>query len=99
MILIVGSVRLPAPKLEAARPFMATMIKASRAEVDCLEYVYSEDVLDPGLIHIKERWTDQAALQRHFNTAHIADWCSCWESLEIAERALFSYEVGAPKPI
>jgi quinol monooxygenase YgiN len=99
MILIIGTVKLPVAKLDAARPFMAAMIEASRAEDGCLEYVYAADVLDPGLIHVKERWSDQAALLLHFQTAHVAAWRLSWPSLGIGERALYSYEVGIPKPI
>ena len=49
MILIAGTVRLPAGRLDAARPSMASLIEASRAEAGCLEYSYAEDVLDRGL--------------------------------------------------
>jgi quinol monooxygenase YgiN len=28
-------------------------------------------VLVPGLIHVKELWTDQAALDAHFASAHL----------------------------
>ncbi|GAA3264865.1 hypothetical protein GCM10020258_31880 [Sphingomonas yabuuchiae] len=62
MLPIVGTVRLPADKLDAARPVMRRMVEASRAEPGCLDYGYAEDVLDPGLIHVKELWTDQGRL-------------------------------------
>ena len=99
MLLIVGTIRLPAILLDAARPSMAFMVAASRAEVGCLEYSYAEDVLDPGLIHVKERWRDRAALDEHFKSAHIAAWRNNWPSLGIGERNLCLYEVGEPKPI
>lgn len=50
MLLIIGTLRLTADQLDAARPSMALMIEASRAEAGCLEYSYAEDVLDCGLI-------------------------------------------------
>jgi quinol monooxygenase YgiN len=99
MLLIVGTVRLPAGMLEAARPIMATMVEASRAETGCAEYSYAEDVLDAGLIHVKERWMDRAALDEHFRSAHIANWRASWPSLGIGERNLCLYEIGEPKPI
>ena len=49
MLLIVGTIRLPAQNLGAARPAMQQMVEASRAESGCVEYSYAEDVLDPGL--------------------------------------------------
>jgi quinol monooxygenase YgiN len=54
-------------------------------------------VLDPGLIHGTERWADQAALDRHFASPHIAHWRGTWSSLEIGERRLSVYEVGEPR--
>ena len=99
MLLIVGTIRLPAETLDAARPIMATMVAASRAETGCLEYSYAEDVLDAGLIHVKELWTDQAALDEHFRSAHIANWRAHWPSLGIGGRKLCLYEVGDSKPI
>ncbi|MBB6260577.1 quinol monooxygenase YgiN [Paenochrobactrum gallinarii] len=94
MLLIVGTVRLPAENLTAAREVMASMIEASRAEDGCLGYSYAEDVLEPGLIHVKELWRDQAALDRHFETTHIATWRESWPRLGIHGRDLTVYDVG-----
>lgn len=58
MLLIIGTIRLPAENVTAARDAMAAMATASRAEDGCIEYGYAEDVFVPGLIHIKERWQD-----------------------------------------
>lgn len=97
MLLIVGTVRLPAHNMAAARPVMKRMANASRAEAGCIEYSYAEDVFEPGLIHVKEMWTDQAALDRHFASAHIAAWRAAWPSLGIGDRDLRVYEVGEPR--
>lgn len=94
MQLIVGTVRLPAENLERARPAMRAMVQASRAEPGCLEYGYAEDVLVPGLIHVKELWRDQAALDAHFASSHIAAWRAAWPALGIGERDLRVYEVA-----
>jgi quinol monooxygenase YgiN len=99
VLLIVGTIRLAADLLDAARPAMASMVEASRAEAGCLEYSYAEDVLDPGLIHVKERWTNRTALGGHFKSVHIANWRASWPSLGIGERNLHLYEVGDPQPI
>ena len=97
MLLIIGTVRLPPEKLAEARPAMERMILASRAERGCLEYGYAADVLDPGLIHVKEMWTDRSALTDHFASRHIADWRTNWPQLGITHRNLRLYEVGEPQ--
>lgn len=94
MLLIVGTVRLPPERLDVARPVMARMIAASRAEDGCEDYSYAEDVLEPGLIHVNELWRDQGALDRHFASEHIAAWRAAWPSLGIHDRNLRLYEVG-----
>ena len=98
MLLVVGTVRLPAEKMEAARPIMKRIADASRAEEGCVEYIYAEDVFDPGLIHVKELWVDQLALDRHFATEHLAQWRNEWPSLGIGQRNLRIYDVGEPRP-
>jgi len=99
MLLIVGTVRLPADRLNAARAIMAEIIAASRAEAGCLEYSYAEDVMDRGLIHITERWKDRKALDEHFKSPHLAEWRAAWPALGLGERNLRLYEVGEPLPI
>jgi len=97
MLLIIGTVRLPPDKLSEARHVMAGMILASRAEDGCIEYAYAEDVLEPGLVHVKEVWRDQTALDQHFASDHIAVWRSTWPTFGIKDRNLRLYEVGEPR--
>lgn len=76
---------------------MKRMAEASRAEDGCVEYAYAEDIFDPGLIHVKEMWIDQASLDRHFASAHIAEWRAAWPSLGIGNRDLRVFDVGEPR--
>ncbi|MDR6431643.1 putative quinol monooxygenase [Brucella pseudogrignonensis] len=96
MLLIIGTIRLPAEKLDEARPVMQKMIEASRAEDGCIDYTYSQDILDASLIHVKELWRDRVSLDKHFLSDHIGDWRSEWPKLGITDRNLMLYEVGAP---
>lgn len=98
MILVLGTVRIPEGTLNEAMPAMATMIAASRAEDGCLAYAYSLDVLDDGLIHVIEKWRDRAALNAHFETAHLAEWRHQFERLGITDRDLQLYEISEGEP-
>ncbi|UCI09194.1 putative quinol monooxygenase [Mesorhizobium sp. B1-1-8] len=98
MLLIIGTVRLPPDRLAEAKPAMERMISGSRAEPGCLGYSYAQDVLDAGLIHVSEIWSDRAALDAHFKSAHIAAWRASWAALGIGDRKLTLFETdgGAP---
>jgi quinol monooxygenase YgiN len=98
MLLITGTFRVRPEKLAEARPVMEAMILASRAEDGCLGYAYAVDLLDSGLVHVAEAWRDQAALDAHFSSAHIARWRAAWSSLGITERNLTLHEVSGSRP-
>lgn len=93
-ILVAGTFRLPAANLAAAATAMRRMIEASRAEDGCLEYGYAQDVLEPGLIHVREVWRDRAALDSHFATPHLAQWRAIWPALGIGARSLRVHDLG-----
>jgi quinol monooxygenase YgiN len=78
---------------------MARMLAASRAEDGCLTYSYAVDVEDPGLIRVFEAWRDEAALQAHFATAHMAAWRAAWPQFGVSDRNLSLYEVAAERPL
>ena len=99
MLLIVGTISLPADGLARAVPAMRAMVEASRAEEGCLRYSYAQDVLNPTLIHVIEAWRDRAALDRHFTSEHIAAWRSAWPELGIGDRNLRLFTVGDEQPI
>jgi quinol monooxygenase YgiN len=56
-------------------------------------------VLEPGLIHMAERWRDRAALQAHFTTPHIAAWRAVLAQIEASDRNILSYETDQAEPI
>jgi len=99
MLLIVGTIRLPPENLGHARPVIAEMLRARRAEDGCFDYSYAEDVIEPGLIRVTELWRDQTALDGHFASPHIARWRAEWPRLGIGERNLRVYELSAPQAV
>ncbi|MBO9714048.1 putative quinol monooxygenase [Sphingomonas sp.] len=99
MFFIVGSFRVPPEAMDAARPAMAKMIAASRAEPGCAQYGYAEDVLEPGLFHVTERWRDRDSLSGHFTAPHLVEWRAEWRRLGFTERQLTLYETDGGEPI
>lgn len=96
MLLIVGEVRLPVGRVQAAKPAMEQVIAASREEAGCLDYAYAEDVLDPGLIRVKETWLSKAAFDEHSASSHMARWRSSEAAGWITHRKFQIFEIGDP---
>jgi quinol monooxygenase YgiN len=98
-LIIAGTVRVPPENVETLRPHMITMMTATRAEDGCRTYGYAEDVAEPGLIHVFEIWRDQAALDAHIRTAHMATWRAAGAGLGVSDRRLFAYEVAGERAL
>ena len=64
-----------------------------------MEYSYAEDLFDPALIHVKELWNSQQALDRHFASDHLVQWRAAWGNLEIGHRSLRVFQVDAGQPV
>ena len=99
MIVITGAIRIPADKLDAARPAMKAVIEATRLEDGCLHYNFAADVLEPGLIVVSESWRDEAALGAHLNSPHFAIWREAGAALGVSDRQLTVYEAVSSKPL
>ncbi len=56
------------------RDVVSKMVAATTAEPGCLTYAFTFDMLTPGLMRIVEVWQDQAALDAHFKTPHMAEF-------------------------
>jgi quinol monooxygenase YgiN len=96
-ILIAGTVRVPPENLERFKPHMKRMLAASRAEDGCLIYSYAVDVAEPGLVRVFEAWSDQTALDAHFNQPHMAEWRAAWPQFGVSDRRLSLYEVASER--
>jgi quinol monooxygenase YgiN len=99
MLLILGTFTIAPDSLSSARSVMERMVQLSRAEDGCEEYVYAADLFAPGVIHVKELWRDQVALDLHFASSHLAEWRASWAEYGIGNRNLRVYEVGESSAI
>ena len=73
-----------------ARP----MIEASRAEAGCAGYDYAFDMLEPGLMRVREWWRDEQALRDHFATPHMAAFLKALRTLKPASVTIKCHELG-----
>ena len=99
MIVVSGRFRLPVERITEARPAMAKVIAASRAEPGCRAYSYAEDVTEPSLFRVHEEWDDRAALEAHFATAHMREWQAVRETLGFHDRKVSAFDAGVETPI
>lgn len=74
MIIVTAHARLKPEARETAMAAAAKMRDASIAEPGCQEYGFWFAFDDPDSLLVYERWDDQAALDFHFSTPHLAEF-------------------------
>lgn len=101
MIQINGTIQL-APGTVANNPetveAIKAMVAASRAEDGCYTYTFAQDLSDPDVVIIYERWRDREALAAHGASAHMAAFQKVMAANPPVGRDLRMYETddGAP---
>jgi len=83
MLIVLAKAKLGPGALDAARDAIAAMVEASNAEEGCLAYSFTVDVLDPSVLHIVEKWVDDAALVAHFQTPHMVAFNAAIAQLDV----------------
>ena len=74
------------------------MQQASRPEAGCHHYVFSADLEHDDVMHIAEKWEDQAALDAHFATPHMAVFQSAIAGAVTGIKAT-KYEIASEGPL
>ena len=99
MILVMGTFRLPPEALATALPMAQRVVAATRAEDGCFAYSYAQDLFDPGLIHVSEKWRDREALMAHFKSPHMQAWVAERAELNLSDRNIRIYESDVGQPV
>jgi quinol monooxygenase YgiN len=97
MIIVMGTIKLAPGDIDRLHSAMATQMAATQAEDGCIQYVFSRDVTDPDALLVSERWRDQAALDAHMKTPHMAVFNAAIGTATIGAMAIKSYAVAAEK--
>lgn len=77
---------MPPERVAEIVPHVRALVEASRGEEACIAYQVGVDVQDPGVLRVSELWADAAALARHVQQAHIAQWHAAQQLCGIIER-------------
>jgi quinol monooxygenase YgiN len=75
------------------QPLMAE----TRKEDGCLQYCFTADLDDPGVVHVVERWESEAYLEPHMKAEHIRAFGRALKPVTIDGRDFTIYEVASEK--
>lgn len=92
MIVVQGEIRVHPDDMPAVRALAAPLIAATRAEPGNQAYAFAEDLSEPGLIHVVERWADEASITAHNATPHLAAFTGGFLKLRVLGLKIVGYD-------
>lgn len=95
MIIVSGSMQLSPDSLTKALELVRPLIAATRAEVGNRAYGFYLDPEQPGGVHLYEEWEDQAAIDTHNASDHLATFMASMAELEISSIEIHIHEVAS----
>lgn len=99
MIQINGTLKLAPDTLSRGREAIVAMVRASRAEDGCIEYGFAQDLTDPDVLYLVERWRDRAALDAHSASPHMGEFKRAMVANPAMERDLRIFETDEGLPL
>lgn len=94
MIVVSGILKMDPANHDAFADIGAKVADASLAEDGCTAYGWWADPKTPGVFRVFEEWADQAAIDTHFATSHMAEFMASMGSVGITGAEIHSYTVG-----
>ncbi len=91
MIILHATIQIKPGRREEAIPFFLQMEEATRKEVGCIEYKFVSTLENPDVFMAVELWENQAALESHFNSAHMATFREQRADLVTGDSSLLRY--------
>ena len=100
MLMVIGEVKLAdVAEIDTAREAIVTMMAASNAEPGCILYAFSQDIADPCVLRITEKWQDQAALDAHFEAPHMAVFMTGLANAKVESVVTHLYDAKNERPV
>ena len=98
-VLIRGTLRIKADKLDQVTVAAVAMSEASEAEDGCVDYRFAADLSDPLVVYVIEEWADQASLDAHLAAPHFAQFAATLGDWLDGAPELVRYEVASQGPL
>lgn len=96
-VVIAGTFQIAPEDRDAFLTAAKAMMADTHKEEGCQAYNFSPDINDPGVIHLFEKWDNEAVLGPHMKADHMRTFGRAIKELKITGRTITMYEVASEK--
>jgi quinol monooxygenase YgiN len=98
VLIVAGEYRVDPERSEDFLRWREPVVRNSRTERGCIEFVFSLDPLEPGRILLFERWESQDALDEHLSALRSRP-PETGPAVPFVHREVVRYDVSASAPL
>ena len=99
MVIVAGTIEVDPKDRDAFLQGRADGVRATRTEPGCIEYSFSADGLDPGLIRIFEIWESQEALTTHLGVLAGQQGSGTSPAIAVKKADVLQYAISSSGPL
>lgn len=99
VIIIAGHVEVDPSRRDAALAAGAELMRQTRTQKGCLDYVWSADPTEPGRIYVFERWESQADLAAHLAGDYYRKMRNHIGSAGLESAETLKYQIDRMEPV
>jgi len=99
MIIIAGKISLDPAKQGEATEAAIEMMHATRAEEGNVEYAFTWDLVEEGVMRVIEQWESQEALDAHFKVPHMATFTGKLGGCGMTGMEVTKHEISKSGPV
>lgn len=99
MLIIAGIFEVDPGRRDEFLAQKETGMRESQAEAGCIEYVLSADPLEPGRVHLYERWESKEHLAPHLARMGRQRSTPDPDAVPVISADIQQYEIGAVGPV
>ena len=99
MLIVTGVVEVSDAAVEKAIAAAQEMVAETLKEPGCLIYEFSQILGQATRFRVYEEWQDQAALEAHFATPHMAVFRAALGEVGLTSRELYTITGGQKQPL
>ncbi len=100
MLIVAGEVKVAdSGEVEKAREALMLMVAETLKEEGCITYSFAQDIVEPTIVRIFEKWKDQATLDAHMESAHMLAFRGAMGVIKVEGLDVNVYEASGERPI
>lgn len=99
MLIVTGLVEIAVENMEAAEKAIQSMVRETQQETGCITYEICAVVGAKGRFRVYEEWQDQAALEAHFESPHMAEFRATLGDIGVLSSNIYKIEDAEKVPL